>query len=89
MRMMIKFTALLKKFGKLGEKTGWTYFEISAQQAHKLKPGTKVSFRVKGMLDTFRLEKAALLPMGKGNFIFPVKGDVRKAIKKRRATKWR
>jgi hypothetical protein len=45
---MIKFTATLLKFDKQGEKTGWTYIEIPADLAQKLKPGNKKIFRVKG-----------------------------------------
>ena len=39
---MITFTTTLQKFNSKGEKTGWTYIEISEQQAQKLKPGVKV-----------------------------------------------
>ena len=44
---MIQFTTTLHKFDKQGEKTSWTYLEISAKQAHQLKPNCKVSFRTK------------------------------------------
>jgi hypothetical protein len=58
---MLQFTTTLYKFDKQGEKTGWTYFEISAKQAHQLKPNCKVSFRVKGSIDSFSFQKTALL----------------------------
>ena len=61
---MITFTTLIQKFASQGEKTGWTYIEISAVHAKKLKPDTRVSFRVKGTLDTYAIQKTALLPMG-------------------------
>lgn len=45
---MIKYNTIILKFGTKGEKTGWTYIEIPADIAKKLKPGFKQSFRVKG-----------------------------------------
>lgn len=80
---MILFTATIQKFAKQGEKTGWTYIEISASQAKKLKPDTKVSFRVKGSLDSFKIKQIALLPMGEGNFIMPLNASMRKATGKK------
>ena len=38
---MVEFTATLEKFGKKGEKTGWTYIEIPADVAQEIKPGNK------------------------------------------------
>ena len=78
---MIEFKAILQKFGKQGEKTGWTYVEIPAKIAHKIKPGFKKSFRIKGKIDSLAF-KGAVLPMGGGDFIFAVKGEIRKKIKK-------
>ena len=69
---MISFTATIQKFDKKGEKTGWTYIEISATQAHKLKPKTRVSFRVRGSLDSYPLKQTAIIPMGDGKFILPI-----------------
>lgn len=84
---MIQFTTTIHKFDKKGEKTGWTYIEISAVQAKKLMPGSKVSFRVKGKLDQYSFERVALLPMGEGNFILPLNGQMRKAIGKKQGDK--
>lgn len=78
---MVEFKAVLQKFGNQGEKTGWTYIEIPKKLAAKIKPGTKKSFRVKGKIDSYAF-KGALLPMGEGDFIFAVKGEIRKKIKK-------
>jgi uncharacterized protein DUF1905/bacteriocin resistance YdeI/OmpD-like protein len=84
---MIHFNTTIEKFDKKGEKTGWTYIEISAAQANKLKPGYKVTFRVKGTLDQFAFEKVAILPMGDGNFIMPLNATIRKAIGKKHGDK--
>ena len=81
---MVKFTATLMKFDEQGEKTGWTFFEVSAELAQKLKPGNKKSFRVKGFLDSFSIKSVALIPMGDGNFIMPVNATMRKGIGKRK-----
>lgn len=79
----VKFTATLHKFDKQGEKTGWTYFEIPADLAQKIKPGNKKSFRVKGKLDNYKISGIALLPMGGGCFIMPLNVDMRKGVGKR------
>ena len=85
--MMIKFSALLEKFGKQGEKTGWTYFIIPAKTANKIKAKTKTSFRVKGKLDNFVIKAIAILPMGEGDFIMPVNSVMRKNLKKQKGEK--
>lgn len=84
---MIKFNTVIQRFDKQGEKTGWTYIEISAIQAKKINPGVKVGYRVMGKLDHFSFEKTALLPMGEGRFIMPLKADIRKAIGKKMGDK--
>ncbi|HLG39532.1 MAG TPA: YdeI/OmpD-associated family protein [Chitinophagaceae bacterium] len=81
---MIEFTAALKQFGEQGEKTGWTYIEIPADLAERLKPGTKKSFRVKGKLDNYKISGIALLPMGGGSFIMAINAGMRKGIGKRK-----
>ena len=81
---MVKLTATLLKFDEQGEKTGWTYLEIPAEVAQKLKPGNKQSFRVKGLLDSFAIAGVALIPMGEGNFIMAVNAGMRKGIGKRK-----
>lgn len=79
---MVQFTATIKKFDKQGEKTGWTYIELSADLAQSLKPGNKKSFRVKGKLDHYAIEKVALMPMGNGAFILPLNAAMRKGTGK-------
>lgn len=80
---MISFTTPLKKFADKGEKTGWSYIEISEELASKIKPNTKKSFRVKGKLDKYDFKSMALLPMGDGGFILALNGEVRKKIGRR------
>lgn len=79
---MVEFTTMILQFAEQGEKTGWTYIEISADIAQQLKPGNKKSFRVKGMLDALPVNGMALMPMGEGNFIMALKAEVRKGIHK-------
>jgi hypothetical protein len=81
---MIRFTTVIKKFNNQGEKTGWTYIEIPAAIAVKLKPDNKRSFRVKGSLDNYPFEGIALLPMGNGNFILALNAAIRKKIRKQK-----
>jgi Domain of unknown function (DUF1905)/Bacteriocin-protection, YdeI or OmpD-Associated len=79
---MVQFTATIQKFAEQGEKTGWSYITIPSDIAEQLNPGIKKSFRVKGKLDSLIIEQQALLPMGNGSFILPLKASIRKAIHK-------
>lgn len=80
---MIKLKTILQKFKSMGEKTGWTYILIPAAVSEKINPGFKKSYRVKGKLDEWEFDGISLLPMGDGDFIMPIKTDIRKAIRKR------
>ncbi len=80
---MLSFTTTIQRFDKQGEKTGWTYIVIPDKIASKLNPGVKKSYRVKGKLDEYILEKTSLIPMGKGDFILPINAAKRKATGKR------
>ena len=81
---MVELTATLQQFAEKGEKTGWTYLDIPAAIAHEIKPNNKLSFRVKGFLDGAAINGIALLPMGEGDFILPVKAALRKALGKQK-----
>ncbi len=81
---MVQFSTIIKKFKQQGEKTGWTYIEIPATIAEKLKPNNKRSFRVKGSLDDYSFEGLALIPMGEGNFILAFNASIRKKIRKQK-----
>jgi hypothetical protein len=81
---MIQFTTTILQFAQQGEKTGWTYIEIPADIAQKIKPGNKKSFRVKGKLDNHPVKKIALLPMGGGKFIMALNAGMRKSIGKKK-----
>lgn len=81
---MLSFNTTILKFDKQGEKTGWTYILIPAKTAEKLNPGVRKSFRVKGKLDDFEIEKVALVPMGAGDFIMAINAAMRKGIGKRK-----
>jgi hypothetical protein len=75
------------KFDKQGEKTGWSYIEISAKLASQLKPDCNVSFRVKGTLDSYAIKQVSLLPMGNGNFIMPFNASMRTGTGKKAGDK--
>jgi hypothetical protein len=79
---MIHLTAIVKRFGQQGEKTGWTYIEVPANEAEKLVPNNKKSFRVKGKLDQHAIAQVSLIPMGGGDFILPLNAAMRKATGK-------
>jgi hypothetical protein len=79
---MVKFTTVIRKFDNKGEKTGWSFIDIPADIAKKIKP-VKTSYRVKGKLDNHKIAGVAVLPMGGGSFIIPLNADMRKALGKR------
>ncbi len=79
---MVTSTAIILKLGQQGEKTGWTYIDIPTDLAEQLKPDYKKSFRVRGSLDNFKIAGIAVMPMGGGHFILPLKADIRKGIRK-------
>ena len=81
---MVKFSAIILKFGEQGEKTGWSYIEVKQAVAAQLKPGNKKSFRVKGKLDEYPVKGVALMPMGGGDFIMAINSTMRKAIGKQK-----
>ena len=81
---MVRYTTTIHRFDKQGEKTGWTYIEIPADIAQKLKPGNKKEFKVKGKLDAHIIKRVSLLPMGGGKFIMALNASLRKAIGKRK-----
>lgn len=84
---MITFISLIERFDKKGEKTGWTFVEITDEYAQKLKPGNKKAFRVKGYLDKHAIAQVALIPMGDGSFILPLNHSMRKATRKKEGDK--
>lgn len=79
---MIYHKAEIEKFDAMGEKTGWSYVFIPQAIAQQIKPDEKKSFRVKGRIDQVEVGGVALLPMGEGDFIIPLKADLRKKLKK-------
>lgn len=80
---MIQFTTTILKFGRQGEKTGWTYIVIPSDLAQRLNPGNRKEFKVKGKLDSHPVTRLSLLPMGDGTFILPLNAGLRKAICKK------
>jgi hypothetical protein len=79
---MIEFKTTMLQFGEMGEKTGWRYVEIPADLVQEIKPNNKKAFRVRGFIDAFPISGFALMPIGDGKFIMPVKAEIRKAIRK-------
>jgi hypothetical protein len=84
---MVTFTALIRRDDRSKEKTGWSYIIIPAAHANKLTPGSRLGFRIKGLIDSHPLNKTSVLPMGNGTFMLPVNGTMRKAIGKQHGDK--
>ena len=70
---MIYYTTLIYQFEENGEKSGWTYLDIPAHISNQIKANCKTSFRVKGKLDHITIFGIALVPMGEGDYILPIK----------------
>lgn len=79
---MIQFKAEIERFENMGEKTGWSYVFIPAILANQIKSDCKVSFRVKGKIDQVEVLGMAVMPMGEGDFILALKGELRKKLRK-------
>ena len=84
---MVKFNTTILRFDKQGEKTGWSYIEISPRHASQLNPGVRVPYRVKGKFDSFPIKQVALMPMGNGGFIIPFNAGMRRGTCKKHGDK--
>ncbi len=81
--MLTKFSAEILKYGKKGEKTGWTYISLSKELANQIKSNNKKSFRVKGKLDAVPVKGLAVLPIGSGEFIISLNEIIRIKLRKK------
>ncbi len=81
--MLTKFSAEIFKYGKKGEKTGWTYISLNKELANQLKPNNKKSFRVKGKFDAIAVKGLAVLPVGAGEFIISLNEIIRTKLRKK------
>ena len=84
---MVTIKTIIKRFARHGEKTGWSYVDISAAQANKIKADYKRSYKVKGTIDDMEISQTAMVPMGGGAFIIPLKAALRKSIGKQEGDK--
>jgi len=81
--MAIFFETQIEKYGRNGEKTGWTYILLDTHLAEQINPVKKISYRVKGFLDKVSIHGASILPIGNGQFILPLNLTLRKLLKKK------
>lgn len=80
---MFSFKSIIQKFATKGEKTGWTYVDIPQDIILKLKLKNKKEFRIKGAMDDVKFERLACYPIGEGNFIIAINGELRKKLGKK------
>jgi len=80
---MHSFKTILQKFKSKAEKTGWTYIDIPNDIILKLKLKSKQGFRIKGVVDDVRFSRLSTYPIGGGNFIIAINGDLRKKLGKK------
>ena len=80
---MYSFKSIIQKFTSKGEKTGWTYVDIPQDIILKLKLKNKKEFRIKGVMDDVKFDRLACYPIGEGNFIIAINGELRKKLGKK------
>ncbi len=80
---MPAFKAIILKYSSNAEKTGWTYVDIPADILSKLKLKDKKGFRIKGVIDDVPFEKMSTYPVGEGNFIIAINGEMKKKLGKK------
>src|SRR5687767_4500453 len=85
---MVRFTAKIERysieqFKKPADKNAWTYVIVPAEIAQQLNPADRKIFRVKGKLDSFKIERVALLPIKNGDYFMAINKDMRKGTGKR------
>lgn len=80
---MPSFKAIIQKFASKGEKTGWTYVDVPTDIILKLKLKNKKEFRIKGVMDDVKFDRLTVYPIGEGNFIIAINGDMRKQLGKK------
>ena len=82
-KMIIKFSAEILKYGRKGEKTGWTYISLDKDLAEQIKAHNKKSFRVKGKMDACAVKGIAVIPVGGGEFIIALNDVLRTKLRKK------
>ena len=80
---MVSFQVLIERFKDKGEKSGWTYIYVPESLALQIKPDCRTSYRVKGFFDALPFEGVAVVPMGEGDYIIPLKAELRRKLRKK------
>ncbi|TCC91801.1 DUF1905 domain-containing protein [Pedobacter frigiditerrae] len=79
---MINLKAEIERFSKNGDKTGWSYIFIPQDVADKIKPNSRIGFRVKGLIDQVAVKGMSVMPVKDGGFILALNKPLRKALRK-------
>ena len=80
---MPSFKSIIQKFASKGEKTGWTYIDIPKDIILKLKLKNKQGFRIKGVVDDVKFSRLSTYPIGGGEYIIAINGELRKKLGKK------
>lgn len=80
---MHRFSAIIQRSAKKGEKNGWTYVDVPADIITALRLKSRKEFRIKGLMDDVKFERLACYPVGEGNFIIAINADLRKQLCKK------
>lgn len=75
---MIRFKAKIELEKRPGDKLGWSFILLNPSQSARLNPGVRRSFRVKGSLDEFEIERTSLLPVRGGRLMLPFNASMRR-----------
>ncbi len=80
---MPSFKSIIQKLANKGEKTGWTYIDIPNDIILKLKLKNKTGFRIKGVIDDVKITRLSTYPIGGGDYIIAINGELRKKLGKK------
>ena len=84
---MIRFTATIDVDTRDPDKKGWSFIIISKALSHKLNPGVRKGFRVKGTLDKLEIKQTSILPVKGERFMLPINATMRKGTGKKAGDK--
>ncbi|MBK9285468.1 MAG: DUF1905 domain-containing protein [Sphingobacteriaceae bacterium] len=79
---MPQFIATVYKYGKKGDKTGWTFVEMPLDIISQLKLKNRREFKIKGWIDDAQIKRLVCYPVKNGTYIIALNAEVRKKIKK-------
>lgn len=79
---MVYLKAEIERFDVNGEKTGWSYVFIPQDVADRIRPNSRIGFRVRGLIDGVIINGMSVMPVKESGFVLPLNKPLRKSLKK-------